>query len=208
MMLKRMEETAAIADCAIAILAGGKSSRMGSDKAALIVDGETLLARTARIAHSLGAPVLVIGRAKPDGWTLPTHFLSDELPGIGPLGGIATALRATRTAVMMLACDMPGLSAAALMWLAARSTTSIAPEGVMGLDAQMRAHPLFAVYRPWFLHTVDDALRRGERSVLRVAMRAGVDRLPVPPLHERALLNCNTPADYERLRERPLSVPA
>ena len=98
-----------------AVLCGGGSRRMGRDKAVIVVAGETLLARAARTLSGVFDEVLVVGReAPPPG--LPPHVraLADERPGLGPLGGIATALAAAgHEWVFVCACDMPLLDARA-----------------------------------------------------------------------------------------------
>ena len=116
-----------------AILAGGQSRRMGRDKASIIWQGETLLARTARVAQEAGFAVMVIGRERPDGWPLPdTRFVPDAYPGQGPLGGLATALEAANQDVLLLACDMPLLSVEAIAWLNGQTLGSMASPCDMG----------------------------------------------------------------------------
>ena len=76
------------------ILAGGLSSRMGTDKARLRLGRKTLLGHVRAAARAAGLPLRVIRR--------------DIVPRCGPLGGVYTALRSTRAeAVMFLSCDMP-----------------------------------------------------------------------------------------------------
>src|SRR5262249_28524004 len=91
---------------AISILAGGRSSRMGRDKAKLRLGGRTLLAIIRRTARTTGWRVRVIRR--------------DALPGNGPLGGLHEALRSSRAgAELFLACDMPYVRPRLLRRLAA-----------------------------------------------------------------------------------------
>ena len=93
-----------------AVLAGGASSRFGSDKAAAMLGGHTLLARAGAILAGIVDEVTVVGRAGgvPD---LPTA-------GLGPLGGIAGALddgaRRGFASVVTIACDMPDVPEALL----------------------------------------------------------------------------------------------
>lgn len=69
------------------ILAGGKSQRMGTDKALLTIAGETLLARTVRLLHEAGyEKISVVGRAPIlDLESETVHFIADGHPGEGPL---------------------------------------------------------------------------------------------------------------------------
>src|SRR5262245_33344588 len=81
----------------ICILAGGRSLRMGREKARLRLGGQGLLARIRRQAESSGWRVRVIRR--------------DLVPGLGPLGGVHTALTSSEVeAELFLACDMPFVS--------------------------------------------------------------------------------------------------
>lgn len=96
----------------VAIVAGGKSRRMGQDKAHLLVDGVPMLVRTIFTAQAVAARVFVVGRP-PEMGLSNIEFLNDAVPGLGPLGGIATALRHVKTAsasVLALACDLPKLT--------------------------------------------------------------------------------------------------
>lgn len=96
---------------AAVILAGGKSSRMGRDKAWLEFAGQSLLARQIALARELGAgETFVSGRPGVDYAALGCPVLHDPVPDCGPLSGIAAALAATRPPLLLvLAVDMPYL---------------------------------------------------------------------------------------------------
>ena len=89
------------------VLAGGRSSRMGRDKAMIEIDGRTLLDRALDVLQPHVDDLLVIGDPLKHGHVGPFVF-PDDVPGIGPLGGISTALHyALHDRVLVLACDMP-----------------------------------------------------------------------------------------------------
>lgn len=90
------------------ILAGGRSTRMGQDKALLRVDGETLVARQVRRVRASGAvDVLVSGRAEVDYGPVDARVVYDDLPDLGPLAGIARGLAEVRSPLLLvLAVDM------------------------------------------------------------------------------------------------------
>jgi molybdopterin-guanine dinucleotide biosynthesis protein A len=94
------------------ILAGGKSSRMGRDKAWLEVDGEPLLARQIQLVRATGArEILISGRADGDYAPFGCPVVRDEWPGAGPLGGLAAALEAALAPLLLvLAVDMPHMT--------------------------------------------------------------------------------------------------
>ncbi len=184
---------------AVAILAGGGSRRMGRDKAHLIIDGETLLHRSARLAATLGVPVLVIGREAPIDWDLPAvRFLADDHPGFGPLGGIATALHGTGGATLAIACDLPRLTDAALRWMADAWARSPAISGLVPTRDE-QVEPLFAVYADAVLPLIDRELSVGRRACHALIASAGFARIAIPAAHQAALINCNTPEDWRRI---------
>ncbi|TVR90365.1 MAG: molybdenum cofactor guanylyltransferase [Spirochaetaceae bacterium] len=93
---------------AAAILAGGKSTRMGFDKQELMVDGEQLTARLIRALRQDFETVVVV-TARPELYQdLAVDTIADIYPGKGPLAGIHAALRFTKAEyVYVTACDMP-----------------------------------------------------------------------------------------------------
>jgi len=114
------------------ILAGGKSSRMGRDKAWLEIDGETLLGRQIKLVRAAGASeVLISGRADQDYSQFSCPLLTDHFPDAGPLAGIESALRVCHNPLLLvLAVDMPFMSAALLQTLVAQGseTCGVIPE--------------------------------------------------------------------------------
>lgn len=186
---------------ALAILAGGESRRMGTDKAHLPVDGVPLLERLVRAGIDAGlAPILVVGRSRPDGWNGPdVLFFPDDTPGEGPIGGLASALRVSDRPVLLLACDLPRMDAVALRWLAARWARRT--PGTAGLVATRdgRIEPLFAVYGPELRDAVAVRRAQGRRSVTGLAEEAGVATVAVPPEIAPRLDGANTPGEWDAL---------
>lgn len=92
------------------VLAGGRSSRMGHDKALIEVEGRSLLDRALDKLDAHCAELLVIGEPEKYGHVGP-FVIADEWPGKGPLGGLVTAMRyASNDKLLVIACDMPGLT--------------------------------------------------------------------------------------------------
>jgi molybdopterin-guanine dinucleotide biosynthesis protein A len=93
-----------------AIMAGGKSKRMGQDKAWIELDGEPLIARVASVLAAV-ADVVIIVANDPKYDSLGLQVVRDRYPTGGALGGIATGVgAATHDTVLVAACDMPFLS--------------------------------------------------------------------------------------------------
>jgi molybdopterin-guanine dinucleotide biosynthesis protein A len=106
-----------------AILIGGKATRFeGRDKSALIIDGLTILSRQLAaldsVAPDKNLDVMLVG-ARPAGEVPPSaRVIADIVPGCGPLSGVHAALSSARfDATLMLACDMPFVSAPLLRHL-------------------------------------------------------------------------------------------
>jgi len=92
------------------VLAGGRSSRMGRDKALMPYEGRTLLERALDSLEPHVQELLVIGDPGRYGHVGP-FVVADDIPGVGPLGGIVTAMRyASHDRLLVLACDMPNVS--------------------------------------------------------------------------------------------------
>jgi molybdopterin-guanine dinucleotide biosynthesis protein A len=95
------------------VLCGGRSARMGSDKAALPFGSETLLARVVRIVSEVADDVVLVareGQSLPEraGQASPCRVVRDPAEGLGPLAGIAAGLGAIRgLRALVVACDMP-----------------------------------------------------------------------------------------------------
>ena len=182
-----------------AVLAGGQSRRMGSDKAALLINGEPLLRRTVRALHSITADVAIIGPPERTVLVSDVPILPDRWPQQGPLGGIATALWAlSGEAVLVVGCDMPFLNLALLRYLIA-----LAPAyDAVVVKAEGVVHPLHAVYQRRCLPALETRLLAGDLQVQRflsglavyVVEGAELDRLD--PQH-LSTFNANTPQEWE-----------
>ncbi len=95
----------------LAILAGGKSKRMGRDKSVLPFQGEALIQRVYKRLSGLAAEVIIIAPRTQENLSIGIRIAEDILPGRGPLGGLYTALSiASNEAVALVACDMPFVS--------------------------------------------------------------------------------------------------
>ena len=151
----------ASSDVAAFILAGGKSTRMGTDKAFVMLEGQTLLARTLGVARAVTSDVRIVGEAAKFAAFAPV--VEDVFPGCGPLGGIHAALRASAVELnLMLAVDVPFASVGLLEFLLARARRSAAVVTVPRVGGWQ---PLCAVYRRVFAEVAERALREGRYRI-------------------------------------------
>jgi molybdopterin-guanine dinucleotide biosynthesis protein A len=150
-------------DLSAFILAGGKSTRMGRDKAFVEFEGSTLLARTLGLARSVTSDVWVVGSREKFAAFGPV--VEDVFSGCGPLAGIHAALQSSRRELnLMLAVDTPFISSECLQYLVSKARTF--PEAhVVVPRADGRPQPLCAIYRREFLPVVEKALQSGRNKI-------------------------------------------
>ena len=148
-----------------AVLAGGASRRMGTDKAFVEVDNLTLLQRATAALYDAGAAsVVVVGGDAQRVNDLGLLYVEDEWPSQGPLGGIITALRSTSAeTVAVLSCDLTRPSAVAIT--AVRHALGEADVSVPLLGGQ--AEWLHAVWRRNSLSALERSFANGERAPKR-----------------------------------------
>jgi molybdopterin-guanine dinucleotide biosynthesis protein A len=174
-----------------AVLTGGRSSRMGRDKALIAVDGVPLAVRVATALRVAGATAVVAVGGDLDALAaLGLDARADLYPGNGPLGAILTAFDAASTdLVVVLACDLLQVDAA---------TVSCLLEAIGGHAAAVpvtdRAHPLCAAYRASRCRALlGGAFAAGERTVHRALEGLDVGRVELPD--PEVLRNVNRPGD-------------
>jgi molybdopterin-guanine dinucleotide biosynthesis protein A len=173
------------------VLAGGASSRMGRDKASLPYKGKTLVEHVAAAVAEAAGSATLVGASHPG---LPS--IPDRHPGAGPLGGIETALAASRAEWnLILACDLPCVTAGFLESLLSRAersgVDSLIPAGPSG-----RPEPLCAAYHARCLDPIREALARGVRKVTEGLAAVRVEFWPVAEAHW--FRNVNTPEEWAR----------
>lgn len=179
------------------ILAGGKSSRMGRDKARLEVGGQILLARQIQLAREAGATeVFLSGRAETDYAEFGCWVLPDKYPGAGPLAGIERALDAASSdRLLVLAVDLPEMNADLLKRLLANCSENA------GVIPRLNGNiePLAAIYPKAAHPLVEVLLGDGNNAVMnfaRLCVESGLARfLELSADDARHFTNWNSPAD-------------
>ena len=180
-----------------ALLAGGKSTRMGRDKAAVLIGGQPLWQRQLSTLRAVRPhEIFISGKADGPCADAGVEILADNFPGLGPLAGIEAALRrASHPLVLVLAVDLPAMTADFLSGLIRDAGT--------GAGCVMRDdrwfEPLAAVYPRACLPLAEACLRDADRSMqrfVRIAVEQGFMRVRELPDSGRALFkNLNEPGD-------------
>lgn len=189
-----------------AVLAGGRSLRMGIDKTLLPVEGEPLITRVVESADSVCAHTIVITN-RPEALEdvdLPAgvRVLQDTVAYQGPLGGLATALEhAEDDWVLALAADMPWLRPELVraLWEARDGAQIVIPVGPKGSE------PLLALYHTSCLSAARAVLDSGRRRLVAILPAVKVVEVPVESLRNfdpelRSLINVNTPEELAEVR--------
>jgi molybdenum cofactor guanylyltransferase len=199
------------------VLAGGRSTRMGQDKALLTLAGRSLLELALDKLRTLplaAAPRIAGARAEP---LSPAPVVDDLHPGCGPLGGIEAALAASsRPLNVFLPVDTPLLPAQFLIWMLRRAEITGALATVPRINGWPQ--PLCAVYHRQLLPPIAAALMAGDYKVMPVVIAAAsgaastdvfdvelvasadVEILGFSPLPlYRWFHNCNTPEDMAEI---------
>lgn len=188
--------------CAGVVLAGGRSSRMGCDKTALSIAGEPLLRRVVGRLRLALSDVVVVGPEVLHSLVPGVRILHDDAPGSGPLGALATALRALPAErVFLTGCDMPFVTPG-LVLVMARLAAQCPDVDVVLPRSPTGPEYLHAVYSRSCLPAIERLLSQGERS-----LRSLVDGVSVrdvaPELvafhdpHGHSAFNANTPEEWQ-----------
>jgi molybdopterin-guanine dinucleotide biosynthesis protein A len=184
------------------ILAGGRSQRLGIDKAFLPILGQPLVARTVQKLAALSDDVIVVTNqpASYAALRLPVRLVRDEVPGQGALMGIYSGMKAARhPRAVVVACDMPLLSLPLLRYM----TTLAAEYDVVIPEIDGMFEPLHAVYGQACLQPMARLLAASEHQIIaffpEVRVRA-VDQREIDAFDPDRLsfLNVNTREDWER----------
>lgn len=183
------------------ILAGGKSTRMGTDKAFVTLAGRTLLTHALEVARSVTSDVRIVGESAKFAPFAPV--VEDIFAGCGPLGGIHAALCCSGADLnLMLALDLPFVSPALLQHLTDRARNSAALVTVPRSDTGWQ--PLCAVYRRDFAEKAESALRTGHYKIdaLFDERTQGIteEELQAAGFSARVFRNLNTPEELSAAR--------
>ncbi len=186
------------------VLAGGRSARMGVDKARLEVAGVPLLVRTVKLLKPYVDSVTVLAPAGRYEF-IQEPILPDRWPGKGPLAAILTGLEHLRGEWgIFLACDLPLLDGRFIQMLARRSRAGNADAVVPRTAGGWQ--PLCAAYRRSSTQTIRQALEAGETAIVQVLPRLQTDvvtpeELATAGMDETIFENLNGPEDLKRVAE-------
>jgi FdhD protein len=184
------------------ILAGGNSSRMGSNKALLPYKGGRFIEAIHRQLAEIFTEVILVTNNPEQYEFLPCRKVPDIFPDVGALAGIHSGLyHSGNQAVFAVACDMPYLKSELIRHLAGRAETGsvLIPESPDGLE------PLHAVYGKGCLAAIEEALANGEKRILSFFNRVKITKITTEQIAAfdpsfSSFSNINTPDEYFQMR--------
>jgi molybdopterin-guanine dinucleotide biosynthesis protein A len=185
------------------IQAGGRSARMGQNKALLPLGGTTCIERVLAAAKQIALTIAIVTNDPQSYHLLGCPFISDIYRGIGPLGGIHTVLQQSPTLwALILGCDLPFITADLLRYLIQQTNGH---DVVVPQDADGRLQPLCALYARSCLSPAIHLIESGEtkpralfsRVRTRVVEWSEVGSLPGAELF---FFDMNTPESYQQAK--------
>lgn len=181
------------------ILAGGKSMRMGQNKAFLKINGLYLIDHVLRTFHRIFKKTIIVTMTPEEYWYTNETVVTDAIPGAHALGGLYTGLlRAQTERCFICACDMPFLQPGLVKaLLRTHDACAIAP------IVYNRPQPLCAVYSKACLPVMKEQILKKDHRLSTVLSRLNAHYLPQSAceLYDPRLLsfvNINTPEDYQK----------
>jgi molybdopterin-guanine dinucleotide biosynthesis protein A len=177
------------------VLAGGKSRRMGRDKALLRQDGQTQLSRAVALLEAQLDRVFVSTRPDQDDDAERARFdrIVDRYSDMGPLAGILSAIDTNGdVAWLVLACDLPNVDADTITCLIDNSSAAHVATAFNSIHDGL-PEPLCAVYRPAVRPVIDEFVARGIVCPRKILLNSKTHLLAQP--NPGALHNINSPDD-------------
>ena len=186
------------------ILAGGKSIRMGQDKAFIEVNGIPIILRVFAVLDRLFRETIIVANEREPYLELNIPVYSDLVPGQGALGGLYTGLiHSAFSYSFCVACDMPFLNQALIEYLLTKTEhyDAVVPRTSDGLQ------PLHAIYSKKCLEPIRQILDQKKTKIMDFypQIRLGIvdekEFLPLDP-EKRSFTNVNTPEDLQVLQKK------
>lgn len=182
------------------ILAGGKSKRMGSNKALLKIGGIPLIERVARSISGVCSEIIIAGGDPKELGHLGYPVVPDVYPGCGPLSGLHSGLQAARNRYSFVsACDTPFLDERLIRRLV---SNAVGYDAVILKAGEGFYEPLCSLYGKIFAKAAETSIKNGIYKIMTALslvrwhpMVADPDDIP---MLKKILFNINTPIDYHQ----------
>lgn len=185
-------------DISFYITTAGKSSRMGADKAHMILGNQTFLERLVATIADLGVFPNIVSKSV-DNCPSNLRIILDYTPQIGPLGGLYQALMDAKTEyVCYLSCDMPLLPKQVLCELIQCAKGSLC----IVSSYQGKNYPLIAIYHKKLLPVIEHQIQVQNFKMMDLLKAKETQIIDISPwIKDEILLNCNNQEDLEKLKK-------
>ena len=187
------------------ILAGGKSSRMGEDKALLEYEGKYFIEKIAEELSFFDEKIIARGNNSlltgitDSDWKI----IPDIYPDHGPMGGMHAALKACESdAMFVVTCDMPlitGELAEKIFEEAEKPEDGKSYDAVIAVTSDGKYHPLCGVYKKELCQEMEEYLQQDNNRMMAVLENKCVKYLELNEESSRQLANVNTREEYEKM---------
>jgi molybdenum cofactor guanylyltransferase len=180
------------------ILAGGKSSRMGQDKALLKIDGEPMIGHVSKLLRAFCDEIIVSSSNKEHA-QFGDFMVEDAIKDSGPLAGIQAGLLAAKNdQCFVLSCDTPFVTKEVLERLRENSEGKL----ITVSSNSHRLQPLIAIYSKKALRDISSYLERDERSLLPLQKICNAKVVHFDANDSKAFENLNTPSEWQQWNEK------
>jgi molybdopterin-guanine dinucleotide biosynthesis protein A len=178
------------------ILAGGKSSRMGTDKGLLELCGKPLIRYTIQVLSEL-CNTIIISTSSDAYQSFGYQTVADEIPGIGPMGGIYSALKQSKTEKnLVLSCDLPFVSKELLSYILSNSDGC---QVAVPWEGNQYYEPLCGFYNLSVLDQMTTFIQKGNYKLPDLFEEISINKLTINTklnfYHDKLFLNVNSKHD-------------
>lgn len=181
------------------ILAGGKSQRMGTDKGLLSLNGKPFIQHIYEAMQPIFGDNIVVVSSNTDYDTFGYNRIEDFIADKGPVGGLYTALKLSKTKFnLVVSVDVPLITTELIQWLAESHEDSFLITQVKVKD---RESPLVAVYDRALRPLLGEHLAGNQLKLTDVIAEINPQTLTVPEKWVKQLQNINTEEDYKRIQK-------
>ena len=184
-------------DITAIVLAGGKSSRMGTDKGFIDLNGRSFMARIVETVEPFVNKIIIVS-SDPNYDVFNKKRVVDIIPDSGPLAGIFSGLFYSESEVnLVLSCDVPLINDVVLNVLIEGYDTE---SDVTQLQSNERTMPLIALYKKQCMHPCLEALKKGERRLTKVVEQLKTKTIALESSLTPLVRNINTVDELKEIR--------
>lgn len=180
------------------ILAGGKSSRMGSDKGFLELNGISFTQHIIETLKTLVDNIIIVSDAK-DYDAFGYKRVEDRIKNAGPLAGVYSGLSHSKTDKnIIVSCDVPLINESLLKLLILNDDEST---DIVQFENKQRTIPLIALYKKSCASKCLDFLKKGERRLTVVVNQLHTKTIELPEMYQQNIKNINTPEELKNITD-------